>query len=32
LLMCVNFGDNDLSQIPTAVPPTAVPPEPIGVF
>jgi tetratricopeptide (TPR) repeat protein len=32
LMMCVDFGENDLSQIPTAVPPTQVPPEPIGVF
>jgi tetratricopeptide (TPR) repeat protein len=32
LMMCVSFGENDISQIPTAIPPTAVPPEPIGVF
>ncbi len=32
LMSCVNAGDRDISEIPTAIPPTPVPPEPIGVF
>lgn len=32
LLSCVNYGDMDISEIPTAIPTQPVPPEPIGVF
>lgn len=33
LMMCVNYDDNyDINQIPTAIPNTPIPPEPIGVF
>ncbi len=33
LMSCVNYDDNyDINQIPTAIPNTPVPPEPIGIF
>jgi tetratricopeptide (TPR) repeat protein len=32
LMLCVDYGDNDISEIPTAIPPTPIPPEPIGIF
>lgn len=32
LMSCVEYGDNDISEIPTPVPNTPVPPPPIGIF
>ncbi|NDJ78246.1 MAG: tetratricopeptide repeat protein [Chloroflexi bacterium] len=32
MMSCVDYGDRDISEIPTPVPPTPVPPEPLGVY